>query len=141
MIAGVLLIQVTIHESREGLAVWLLWGLFELVMKVVNLLNDIKYFFNHVVWIHQLLLLTFAAALYRTLKKKEGELSRGGDRGNGRAVNDLQDGLELNRWGPEVDVEVEGRLEGRTSKTPPSSPRLREVRVVRGMRRRLGSSL
>ena len=84
MIAGVLLIQVifkflcsihnpvlnaqvTIHESREGLAVWLLWGLFELVMKVfedmslkvtihlkvVNLLNDIKYFFNHLVWIHQ----------------------------------------------------------------------------------------
>ena len=68
-------------------------------------------------------------------------MSRGGDRGRGRAVNDLQDGLELNRWGPEVDVEVEGRLEGRTSKTPPSSPRLREVRVVRGMRRRLGSSL
>ena len=57
----------TIHESKEGLAVWLLWGLFELVMKVfedmslkvtihlkvVNLLNDIKYFFNHLVWIHQ----------------------------------------------------------------------------------------
>ena len=99
-------------------------------------------FLHGELWIiFQLLLLTFAAALYRTLKKKEGELSRGGDRGNGRAVNDLQDGLELNRWGPEVDVEVEGRLEGRTSKTPPSSPRLREVRVVRGMRRRLGSSL
>ena len=89
------------------------------------------------------MLLTFAAALYRTLKKKEGELSRGGDRGNGRAVNDLQDGLELNRWGPDitVEVEVENRLEGRTLRTPPSSPRLREVRVVRGMRRRLGSSL
>jgi len=138
MIAGVLLIQVTIHENREGLAVWLLWGFFELIMKVVNLLNDIKYFFNHLVWIHQLLLLTFAAALYKTLKNKEGDLSRG------RHVDDLRDGLELNRLGPEAEVEVEDRLEGRTSRTsrtPPSSPRLREVRVVRGMRRRLGSSL
>ena len=88
------------------------------------------------------MLLTFAAALYRTLKNKEGELSRG----RGRPVDDLQDGLELNRWGPDNDVEeeVEDRLEGRTSRTsgtPPSSPLLREVRVVRGMRRRLGSSL
>ena len=67
-------------------------------------------------------------------------------RGRGRPVDDLQDGLELNRWGPDTDVEVqvEDRLEGRTSRTsrtPPSSPRLREVRIVRGMRRRLGSSL
>ena len=85
----------------------------------------------------QLLLLTFAAALYKTLKNKEGDLSRG----RGRPVDDLQDGLELNRLGPEAEVEVEDRLEGRTSRTPPSSPRLREVRVVRGMRRRLGSSL
>merc|ERR1719447_1381638 len=120
---------------REGLAMWLLWGLFELIMKGGNLLNDIKYFFNHLVWIHQLLLLTFAAALYRTLKNKEGELRR--TRGRGRPVDDLQDGLELNRWGPDTDVEeveVEDRLEGRTSRTPPSSPRLREVRIVRGMR-------
>ena len=29
-------IQVTIQESREGLAVWLLWGFFELIMKVAN---------------------------------------------------------------------------------------------------------
>ena len=83
----------------------------------------------------QLLLLTFAAALYKTLKNKEGDLSRG------RHVDDLRDGLELNRLGPEAEVEVEDRLEGRTSRTPPSSPLLREVRVVRGMRRRLGSSL
>ena len=67
-------------------------------------------------------------------------------RGRGRPVDDLQDGLELNRLGPDNDVEeeVEDRLDGRTSRTsgtPPSSPRLREVRVVRGMRRRLGSSL
>ena len=64
-------------------------------------------------------------------------------RGRGRPVDDLQDGLELNRWGPDTDVEVdvEDRLEGRTSRTPPSSPQLREVRIVRGMRRRLGSSL
>ena len=94
-----------------------------------------------------MLLLTFAAALYRTLKNKEGEeLSRGRGGGGGRPVDDIQDGLELNRWGPDIDVEeeVEDRLEGRTSRTsgtPPSSPRLREVRVVRGMRRRLGSSL
>ena len=68
--------------------------------------------------------------------------TRGRGRGRGRPVDDLQDGLELDRWGPDndVEVEVEDRLEGRTSRTPPS-PRLREVRVVRGMRRRLGSSL
>ena len=29
-------VQVTIQESREGLAVWLLWGFFELIMKVAN---------------------------------------------------------------------------------------------------------
>ena len=52
-----------------------------------------------------MLLLTFAAALYRTLKNKEGELRR--TRVRGRPVDDLQDGLELNRWGPDTDVEVQ----------------------------------
>ena len=60
--------QVTIQESREGLAVWLLWGFFELIMKVthcktdfqlhdrpkvINLLNKVKYLLYHLMWIHQ----------------------------------------------------------------------------------------
>ena len=32
--------QVTIQESREGLAVWLLWGVFELIMKVTHCKTD-----------------------------------------------------------------------------------------------------
>ena len=32
--------QVTIQESREGLAVWLLWGFFELIMKVTHCKTD-----------------------------------------------------------------------------------------------------
>jgi len=117
LLAGVLLLQVTIQESREGLAVWLLWGFFELIMKVINLLNDIKYLLNHLMWIHQLLLLTVAAALYRRLQSKEGEMI------SGRTENDFQDRLS------------------RKAGTPPSSPQLKEVRVVRGVRRRLGTSL
>jgi len=120
LLAGVLLLQVTIQESREGLAVWLLWGFFELIMKVINLLNDIKYLLNHLMWIHQLLLLTFAAALYRTLQSKEGEA----EARRGISENDFQ-----------------GTLSRGKERTPPSTPQLREVRVVRGVRRRLGTSL
>ena len=66
----------------------------------------------------QLLLLTFAAALYRTLQTKEG----GGEVNRGR--NNFEE-----------------RSSRGKARTPPSSPQLREVRVVRGVRRRLGTSL
>ena len=68
----------------------------------------------------QLLLLTFAAALYRTLQTKEGE----GEMNRGRAENNFEE-----------------RSSRGKARTPPSSPQLREVRVVRGVRRRLGTSL
>ena len=68
----------------------------------------------------QLLLLTFAAALYRTLQSKEGEA----EARRGISENDFQ-----------------GTLSRGKERTPPSTPQLREVRVVRGVRRRLGTSL
>ena len=84
----------------------------------------------------QLLLLTFAAALYRTLKTKEEE---------GRSSENV---FQEERFpGDSQDerfpgVFQEDRLSRRVrERTPPSSPRLKEVRVVRGVRRRLGTSL
>jgi len=77
LLATLFLIQAVFLGSRHHLGIWLLFGGFEFVMKIINLFNNIKSFLNHLAWIHQLLALTVAAAVYKSLREAGG---RRGDR-------------------------------------------------------------